>query len=115
VSGVLLRPGRAATRLGSISCVNKARALGWKIANDCYLVETALLSNDETIVHYVIKEGCGLNGRETKTLVEQGRTGCLTLLLDRGQRLEIGSVQALGRKQEYSVLREVMERRACSP
>jgi hypothetical protein len=106
--------GNAAIRLGSISCVDKIRAMGWRMTENSNIFRTALLADDTSIVEYVINEGCVLTGQEANTLVELGRTDNLMLLLDRGQRLAIRSVRELGNMQEFSVLREVIERQACT-
>jgi hypothetical protein len=106
--------GHAATRLGSVSCMDKARAQGWQISNDHVLFDTALLMGDHVILEHVIKEGCYLRDEAANTLLARGRTDNLMLLLDRGQFLSAASLCQLVQRGEFQMLREMIDRAACA-
>jgi hypothetical protein len=105
--------GHAATRFGSISCVNEARALGWNIGHDANLFATALLADDPVILEYVIKEGCHLDLTAAHASLTRGRTDSLIPLLDRGQHLCTASLRKLVRMGDFALLREVVDRGCC--
>jgi hypothetical protein len=105
--------GHAATRLGSIFCVNEARALGWNIGHDANLFATALLADDPVILDYVIKEGCRLDLTAAHALLARDRTDSLIPLLDRGQRLCTAALRMLVRMGDFALLREVVDRGCC--
>jgi hypothetical protein len=100
--------------LGSISCMDKARAQGWQIDYDRDLFRIALRTRDPVILEYVIEEGCCLRDEAANTLLARGRTDNLMLLLDRGQFLSAASLCQLVQRGEFQMLREMIDRAACA-
>jgi hypothetical protein len=106
--------GCAAARLGSVSCVKKALGQGWKMIDEPDLFKTALLSHGTRMAEFVLRKGCMLTGREANEIVQHGGADNLMILLDRGQHLTVSSVRELGQMKEFSILREIIKRRACT-
>jgi hypothetical protein len=106
--------GLAAARLGSITCLEKARCLGWRMSGTYSLFESALHGNHPGVLEYVIKGGCPLGDNAADTLIDSGRTDIVGMLFDRGVILNARSLRKLLQRGQFEFLREAIDRGRCS-